>query len=355
MAEDWASDVRKYVPDADDSVIKGIVRYCGIALQKRDSSLVSYGDPVELRRVRENFLKKRCGLTHSDDHLDAAIATVGERMKGENFKNRVTVYYLLLDHFDHLHIFRKDKVSGAANGAADGAAAVEPVGMAAPLGVMAAAGAGVAATMRSGGTGGGGRGSGGSGGSRFESGGFAGPEPLRHVIGGDSKGALGLVLWALAGAALLWALYALFTTEPKAPAAVTPPPSAESTSAVATPVAVPEGAGVTSEMRDGRPMLKVYFDTGKSEVTTDFAAAAAPVKAYVGDNPSSMIGVSGYNDPSGNAAANAELSKDRAQAVRAALVLAGIPETAIELVKPEATTDAQVTKEEARRVEVFVK
>ena len=36
MAEDWAADVRKYVPDADPSVIAGIVRYCGIALQKRE-------------------------------------------------------------------------------------------------------------------------------------------------------------------------------------------------------------------------------------------------------------------------------------------------------------------------------
>ena len=48
MAEDWAADVRKYAPDADDKVISGIVRYCGIALQKRDSSLVSFSDKEEL-------------------------------------------------------------------------------------------------------------------------------------------------------------------------------------------------------------------------------------------------------------------------------------------------------------------
>ena len=40
MTEDWAADVRKYVPNADEKAIAGIVRYCGIALQKRDSSLV---------------------------------------------------------------------------------------------------------------------------------------------------------------------------------------------------------------------------------------------------------------------------------------------------------------------------
>ena len=32
MAEDWAADVKKYVPSADDKAIAGIVRYCGIAL-----------------------------------------------------------------------------------------------------------------------------------------------------------------------------------------------------------------------------------------------------------------------------------------------------------------------------------
>lgn len=36
MAEDWKVDVKHYAPDGDDKVIGGIVRYCGIALQKRD-------------------------------------------------------------------------------------------------------------------------------------------------------------------------------------------------------------------------------------------------------------------------------------------------------------------------------
>ena len=36
MTQDWTSDVKKYAPDADAKVIAGIVRYCGIALQKKD-------------------------------------------------------------------------------------------------------------------------------------------------------------------------------------------------------------------------------------------------------------------------------------------------------------------------------
>ncbi|MGA7546864.1 MAG: DUF2853 family protein, partial [Methyloceanibacter sp.] len=50
MAENWAADVKKYVPNANEKAIDGIVRYCGIALQKRDSSLVSFTDKEEVGR-----------------------------------------------------------------------------------------------------------------------------------------------------------------------------------------------------------------------------------------------------------------------------------------------------------------
>jgi len=105
MAEDWAVDVRKYAPGADDKVIAGIVRYCGIALQKRDSSLVSFTDKAEVARVRDNFLRKKLALTQPDAELDAAIAAVGETMKADRTKNRVTVYYLLADRFGKLASF----------------------------------------------------------------------------------------------------------------------------------------------------------------------------------------------------------------------------------------------------------
>lgn len=102
MSEDWAVDVRKYAPNADDKAIAAIVRHCGIALQKRDSSLVSFSDKEELARVRDGFLRKKLGLTESDADLDKAIRTVGEKLKDDRSKNRVTVYYLLAEHFGKL-------------------------------------------------------------------------------------------------------------------------------------------------------------------------------------------------------------------------------------------------------------
>jgi len=105
MAGNWAADVKKYVPNANDKAIAGIVKYCGIALQKRDSSLVSFADPEEVARVRNNFLKKKLGITQSDNELDKAIMAAADRMKGDRTKNRVTVYYLLADHFGKLSLF----------------------------------------------------------------------------------------------------------------------------------------------------------------------------------------------------------------------------------------------------------
>ena len=105
MAENWAADVKKYVSDANEEAVPGIVKYCGIALQKRDSSLVSFTDPKEVARVRNNFLKKKLGLTNSDADLDKAIMSAADKMKGDRTKSRVTVYYLLAAHFGKLSMF----------------------------------------------------------------------------------------------------------------------------------------------------------------------------------------------------------------------------------------------------------
>lgn len=94
----------KHAPDASDAVIAGIVRHCGIA-HKRGSSLVSFSDKSETDRVRNGFLKKRLALTDDDATLDAAIAEVGQRMKGDRTKNRVTVYSLLVEKFGKPSLF----------------------------------------------------------------------------------------------------------------------------------------------------------------------------------------------------------------------------------------------------------
>ena len=102
---DYATNVKKYSANADETAIAGIVKHCGIALRSKDSSLVSMTDREEVARVVNNFLKKKCALTDSDDKLAAAVKSVGEKMKAEKAKSRVTVYYLLAEHFGKLALF----------------------------------------------------------------------------------------------------------------------------------------------------------------------------------------------------------------------------------------------------------
>jgi len=92
---DYVSDVRKYTANVNENAVAAIVKYCGIALQKADSSLVSASDPKELTTVREGFAAKKLGLTA--DAADAGIKLVLEKMKAAGHKNRVTFYYLLAE------------------------------------------------------------------------------------------------------------------------------------------------------------------------------------------------------------------------------------------------------------------
>ena len=103
---DYFADVKEYASSYDEAAITGIVRYLGIALTKKDSSLVSSSDPKEVARLRANFLVKKLALP-DDDKLDEAITEVLGKMKGDRTKQRVTVYYMLADHFDKLDMFIK--------------------------------------------------------------------------------------------------------------------------------------------------------------------------------------------------------------------------------------------------------
>lgn len=332
MAEDWLADVRKYVGDADEGVVGAIVKYCGIALRDRDSSLVAMSDKKERELVRKNFLKKKLGLTNSDADLDSAVVAVGQRMKADRTKNRVTVYYLLAEHFGSLGLF------GGAAGSSTGGAALAggAVGLAAMTVPAATASPDKGAAD-----------------SQLHHGKARASDDFNMI--GWGCGIAALVLAVIILAALL-AWYANRPSVAPAPAAAVTVPAA----VVAAPVAVeapavPQGSGVIAGEVNGRPKLTVYFDTGKSAVTNDLATAATALKDYMSKNPAAKIAVSGYNDPTGNAARNAELSKNRAQAVAKALEGAGIAAAAINLEKPAAATDTGASAAEARRVEVVVK
>ncbi|MFZ5504033.1 MAG: OmpA family protein [Pseudomonadota bacterium] len=103
----------------------------------------------------------------------------------------------------------------------------------------------------------------------------------------------------------------------------------------------------------GEALARIYFAVGSAEPGADLADAVARAQAALSATPSAIVLLSGFHDPSGDAAQNAELAKARALAVRDALVAAGVSEAGIKLRKPEITA-ADGPPEEARRVELRV-
>ena len=95
----------------------------------------------------------------------------------------------------------------------------------------------------------------------------------------------------------------------------------------------------------------VFFDSGSAQLPVDTGTALAGVIGTMQADASVDATIAGFHDASGDAAINAELSKQRAQNVRDALVAAGIDTDRIDLEKPMMTTGGG-DPAEARRVEV---
>ena len=123
------------------------------------------------------------------------------------------------------------------------------------------------------------------------------------------------------------------------PAAVSKPVAAAPAPAAAVVVAV--------------PVAKIYFAVGATELPADAGKTLEMVVAYAKSNPGAKLAISGFHDPSGSQAANEDIAKNRAVAVREALKNVGIAEERVELKKPMVTTGSG-GPEEARRVEVSV-
>ena len=122
--------------------------------------------------------------------------------------------------------------------------------------------------------------------------------------------------------------------------------AASATASAATPAA--DTAHATVE----NGIVKFYFATGKNDLAANAAEVAVDLVA-AGKEGKKLV-VSGFTDSTGNAAANAALSKRRAEAVQTFLVKQGVKIENIELRKPESTTGAQGANAEGRRVEVKI-
>jgi len=150
-------------------------------------------------------------------------------------------------------------------------------------------------------------------------------------------GIITLLLFGLIGGLVIRTLNAKHAAKPVAVAA--------------TPAAVAETEVLVDVPLSGVIVVRVFFELDKAELQPDASTALAPAIQALAEAPAKKLIVAGFHDPSGDAAHNAELAKQRAIAVRLALTMLGAEAARVQLRKPEQAALGG-PPEEARRVEV---
>lgn len=112
--------------------------------------------------------------------------------------------------------------------------------------------------------------------------------------------------------------------------------------------AAPEAAVQTL----GEPALRLYFEVGSAALPADAADLLAQV-AQEARTRSAVVVISGYHDASGDPVRNAELARERAEAVQHALQSNGLTADRLQLRKPAVTAGGGDARE-ARRVELHL-
>ena len=126
-------------------------------------------------------------------------------------------------------------------------------------------------------------------------------------------------------------------------------PAAPAVAAVAAPAA--DADAVQDVPLAGEVIGKVYFESGKADLPADAEPVLGSAVAALAAGTTKKLMLSGFHDASGDPAKNAELAKNRAKAVRAALQAKGVAVERVGLRKPE-QTGADGPADEARRVEI---
>ena len=103
----------------------------------------------------------------------------------------------------------------------------------------------------------------------------------------------------------------------------------------------------------------ILFDFDKSDIRSNETSKVADIASYVKQNPSTMVGIDGYADPRGTDKYNQALSERRVNAVRDALMRAGVARDKIQTgafgemrLKCQEATEACWQSD--RRVEVLI-
>ena len=125
---------------------------------------------------------------------------------------------------------------------------------------------------------------------------------------------------------------------------------AEVAQGVAQYIAPAQGADASAAQQP----FQIFFATGQSTLDAQAQATLGRAAQWLQAHPEAKVALSGYVDATGSPEVNAEIAKQRAQAVAKALTDAGVAPERIELRKPETITDSAGASEQARRVDIVV-
>ena len=92
--------VKVYDVNSERDVVQRIVKYCGVALKSRDTSLVACSDPKERERIVKGFASRKLGLARAE--AEQLVADTCLEMKPQRQKNRVVFYYVMAQKAEKL-------------------------------------------------------------------------------------------------------------------------------------------------------------------------------------------------------------------------------------------------------------
>ena len=103
----------------------------------------------------------------------------------------------------------------------------------------------------------------------------------------------------------------------------------------------------------------ILFDFDRSDIRSNETSKVADVASYVQQNPTTMVGIDGYADPRGTDQYNQALSQRRVDAIRDALLKAGVPRDKIQTgafgeMRPKCQEATEACWQSDRRVEVLI-
>ena len=182
----------------------------------------------------------------------------------------------------------------------------------------------------------------------------------KRISGASEDDDNGGIVWAAIAAAVAIAIgvvLSLAISQARKRNRVQPAVTASAPAPAASVVALPAAAGQAAasdqahiQVVDG--VVRFYFASGKADIAPGAKEALTDVVAAA--KAGKHLTISGYHDSTGSAELNAELAKKRAMSVHDALLAEGVPETSLNLKKPEAMPNTHGNDPQARRVDVKI-